>query len=370
VRIVAKPGRGIPLWRRLCSWLALAALMLAASGQAEGQGFCDCAGYSFRVGAVEPIDCYQVRVPVFIAGPSGADELNGLVVQGELSSGSGAIKGIELGNSSYFDNFDIQNETNFTLIQFGTASYPFTLSTPLFSLIVEAEPGAAFGIGISNSFFTVAGCSPAADCQNISVVYDFGPPLDGPAPPGSACPGNSQGSALRLALDLSDVQYEAASPSQGQAATVKVKLFDDSSPAYFGPSAAKRIGFEIAYDDVYGNLAIEAELNSSMLNGGSIDHATPGLIKFELEINTQIFIFTAGVSPPLASIKIEAPNNPPAGGEAEFSAGGYARLQYDGGQGAACCAPGFIGGAVVLDGALPPCTDTQGKEAFIELREP
>jgi hypothetical protein len=91
VRIVVKPRRGIPLWRRLCSWLALAALMLAASGQAEGQGFCDCAGYSFRVGAVEPIDCYQVRVPVFIAGPSGADELNGLVVQGGLNAGSGAV---------------------------------------------------------------------------------------------------------------------------------------------------------------------------------------------------------------------------------------------------------------------------------------
>ncbi|NBC08554.1 MAG: T9SS type A sorting domain-containing protein [Bacteroidetes bacterium] len=379
----------------LSSFLLVLACAFAGGGQiAYAQTYPACGEVFLEMGDendpnASQLDCYQVKIPFYLATDDPtvtsieAFEMN-IAIQFDYkpSTSTPAYPPIEVvdaeiptqtsGGMPFQSGFgfgEFPGSNYFFIKQVGgSETNPITFevnqSTPSFYAIVDVRHGADFEAKVVNfeqdptefSLVNTALNPSVTVCEFEDIEIQGNDDHRGSFQGVNFCSGTAGADDIRLKIDLDGINDINAdiSNGQGQIKEVPVKL------VVIAPGAPptidlSRLDFRIDFTDVEGNLQVRAsnygvsgleniplpEINISEgyiadnLSEGNLSSAIFEFVPVTGSSNYEIVLF---------NIEVEAPINPPAAGEIEFT-GDYARLKYDGGP---CCLPQVDGGGTVL----------------------
>ncbi|MCB9294994.1 MAG: hypothetical protein H6559_17985 [Lewinellaceae bacterium] len=340
-------------------------MMVSTYTPLMGQTPCDNANFSLRVGDIQTLDCFTVKVPVRLLSslnpyPVTACDFD---LSGTVSGGNARIEDVIW--VSGFDGFNIvNNQTGFEILG-NNASTDYNtgaLDPPLFEVIVRVDPGEAFSFNFTDIDIDF-GCtsSPNFQCdESHFTISPVGLPFEGPIP--ATCTSESRN--VEIFLEYPD-------PSTLSAATVDIplKIRDGDNPN--GSITLERLDFDISYEDLYGGLDLDLTeafgMNLQEIN--SVGGILRGILLPTSGNNFTVILDTSGEAN-LATITVSTPTEPIAGGKINFSFD-FARLQeYDTGGNGACCTPELgSAGAVTFQNESFPCLDAEGLKVQIEAPE-
>ena len=330
------------------------------------------------------VDCYRVKIPFYLATEDTsidtieAYEMN-IAIQFDYKNTSTSdyppieVVDVEIPTqtsggapfNSGFTFFELSG-SNYFFIQRngGSLSLPATFEvnqpTPSFYAIVDVRHLAFFEAKVVSldenpTQFTLIndGFTPATTlCEFEDIEIQGNDKHRGPL--ANFCDSATGADDIRVKIDLDNIIETASdiSNEQGQLKQVPVKLVSLSGDP--GSINLSRLDFKIDYSDVEGEMDISTS-PLQVLGLGSIfpevnyNESYIGVNLSESDLNEINFIFdpvsgSSTYEAVLFFITVEAPTNPPAAGEIEFT-GDYARLKYDGGP---CCLPQFQGGGTLL----------------------
>ncbi|MCO6492339.1 MAG: hypothetical protein J5I98_28230 [Phaeodactylibacter sp.] len=107
----------------------------------------------------ENLDCYRVRVPVWLGGPGNSLDACDMLIEGDISGANVEIVGLEAVDPGDFPNLSIGGGgLSFSLSNNPDDLETYSLTNRLFYVEVETEPGATFDFHITNSSFTLSSC--------------------------------------------------------------------------------------------------------------------------------------------------------------------------------------------------------------------
>ncbi|MCB9298052.1 MAG: T9SS type A sorting domain-containing protein [Lewinellaceae bacterium] len=344
----------------------MALLMIAAASvPLMGQTPCDNADFRLRVGDIQPLDCFTVKVPVLLLANQNLNPLTAcdFDLSGTVSGGNARIEDVIW--DSGFDAFNItNNQTGFEIMgNHVSTGYSFgPLQPPLFEVIVRVDPGEAFSFDFTDIDLNF-GCTslPNFQCdESHFTISPVGLPFEGPIP--ASCTSESRN--VEIFLEYPD-------PSTLSAATVDIplKIRDGDNPN--GSITLERLDFGISYEDVYGGLEI---LPVSSLTTDGLDaengYLSGTFVPAPLN-NTFTLNLDANGEADLAKITVNTPTEPIAGGKINFTLD-FARIQvHDSGGNGVCCAPELGGaGAVTFQNESFPCLDGGEENLRVEIEAP
>ena len=338
------------------------------------------------------LDCYQVKIPFYLATDDPtvtsieAFDMN-IAIQFDYkpstsTSASPPIKVISAeiptqtsGGLPFESGFGFgvfPGGNHFFIKQTGgnemaPITFEVNQSTPSFFVVVDVRHGADFEAKVVNfeqdptefSLVNTALNPSVTVCEFEDIEIQGNDDHRGPFQGVNFCSGTAGADDIRLEIDLDGINEIDAdiSNGQGQIKEVPVKLVIKNYQATPLPQTVtidlSRLDFRIDFTDVEENLQVGTSnflvpgISGSPEINISEDYISENLSEGDLSSAIFEFVLVPGSSnyeEVLFNIIVEAPIDPPAAGEIEFT-GDYARLKYDGGS---CCLPQLDGGGTVL----------------------
>jgi len=322
-----------------------------------------CDGFSLRIGDIETMDCFTVKVPVRALSSSGSFAACNFDISGTVNGGNARIQGIEM--SSGFSSYSLtSDEKGFTILgnDARTAYTSGVLQPPLFEVALRVDPDEEFDFDITTVDINID-CIPLQNYQcdesDFAISY-VGLPFEGPMP--ATCGSESRDVEIFLGYP---------NPSTLSAATVDIPLKIRDNDNLNGNITLEKLDFSISYEDVYGELGLELTgafgINLQEIN--SVGGILRGILLPTSGNNFTVFLDANGEAN-LATITVNTPTEPIAGGEIGFTVD-FARIQeYDASGNGACCSPelGAPGTVTFQNGAFP-CQDAEGLKVQVEAPE-
>ncbi len=315
----------------------------------------------------EAVDCYSIRVPIFLFLAGQACDL---YIAGAVSGRSAKITHIEPFDSGVLSSSVLGNVA-FELTGSSTATaYPH--DPPIFWVHVSADPGEDFEIELTELAFkkatTGGACDgDACDLGDAHSNSTLSAIVQGPSV--ASCASPAKVLDMDIDLDGMDILPLSHLEGQGQRAILPVKLVADAAEDLEG---VRRIDFEIRFEDEYGNIEIATQDIFAPNSDFELEVAISkvmGTIRGSMIFNDvlpsieEYAAYPGRYEAEIFRIEAEAPYDAPQGGSVTFTSN-FVRAELEGED---CCLAGLLGGGEVeLDEFKYPCTDTD-PGAFVDI---